>query len=206
MHIDPAAHSASHNYKLLTNIVVPRPIAWVTSCDADGLVNLAPFSFFNAIGADPVLLMISVAHNADGSLKHTGRNIVERGEFVVNLVTEELMDAMNISAAEFPDHESELVAAGLAPAASAKVAVPRVAAAKAALECRLHSTLPFGNFTVIVGEVVMFHVDDALMGEKDRIHDFFPVGRMGSPSWYCRTDSRFEAPRVSYADLKPRPD
>lgn len=206
MNIDPAAHSASHNYKLLTNLVVPRPIAWVTSCNAEGLVNLAPFSFFNAIGSDPVLVMISVAHNPDGSMKHTGRNIVARGEFVVNLVTEDLMDAMNLSAAEFPDDESELVAAGLAPAASEKVAVPRVAAAKAALECKLHSTLPFGNYTVIVGEVVMFQVADALLGEKDRIHDFFPVGRMGSPSWYCRSDSRFELPRVSYEDLKATPD
>ena len=202
MNIDPAAHSASHNYKLLTNIVVPRPIAWVTSTNPQGLVNLAPFSFFNAIGSDPLLVMISVAHQDDGTMKHTGRNIVARGEFVVNMVTEDLMAAMNLSAADFPDDESELEAAGLATAASAKVAVPRVAGARAALECRLHSTLPFGSYTVIVGEVVMMHVDDALVGEKDRIHDFFPVGRMGSPSWYCRTDSRFELPRVKYSDWK----
>jgi flavin reductase (DIM6/NTAB) family NADH-FMN oxidoreductase RutF len=206
MNIDRAAHSAAHNYKLLTNIVVPRPIAWVTSTGAGGLVNLAPFSFFNAIGADPLLVMLSVAHQDDGTMKHTGRNIVERGEFVVNLVTEDLIAAMNLSAADFPDDESELEAAGLATAASARIAVPRVAAAKAALECRLHSTLPFGTFTVIVGEVVMMHVDDALVGEKDRIHDFFPVGRMGSPAWYCRTDNRFSVPRVDYRDWKAAQD
>ncbi|MCC2636283.1 MAG: flavin reductase domain protein FMN-binding protein [Moraxellaceae bacterium] len=202
MNIDPATHSAGQNYKLLTNIVVPRPIAWVTSTSPEGIVNLAPFSFFNAIGSDPLLVMISVAHNSDGSLKHTGRNIVASGEFVVNMVTPELMDAMNLTSADFPDDESELLAAGLAPAASEKVAVPRVAAAKAALECRLHSTLPFGNYTVLVGEVVMFHVADALLDDKLHIHGFDPVGRLGSPAFYCHTQDRFEMPRQTYAQWK----
>lgn len=206
MFIDPADHPSGTNYKLLTNIVVPRPIAWVTSVSPAGVVNLAPYSFFNAIGSDPLLLMISVAHNKDGSLKHTGRNIVERGEFVVNLVTEDLLPAMNLTAADFPDEASELAAAGLAAAPSQAVAVPRVAAARAALECRLHSTLPFGSYTVIVGEVVMFHVADELVGEKLRIHDFAPVGRMGSPAWYCRTGDRMEVPRVTYAEWQERED
>lgn len=199
MNIDPAAHSAAHNYKLLTNIVVPRPIAWVTSTSPEGVVNLAPFSFFNAIGSDPVLVMISVAHNDDGSLKHTGRNILANGEFVVNLVTEELLPAMNLTAADFPADVSEMAAAGLAPAPSLKVGTPRVAASPAALECRLHSTLPIGGYTVIVGEVVMFHVDDALVDAQQHLHGLFPVGRMGSPSWYCRSGDRVEVPRTTYA-------
>lgn len=206
MHIDPARLSANENYKLLTNIVVPRPIAWVSTLNERGIVNLAPFSFFNAIGSDPLLVMISVAHNSDGSLKDTGRNIVARGEFVVNMVSEELMAAMNVSAADFPPDESELDAAGLAAVPSEKVAVPRVAAAPAALECRLHSTIPFGTYTLIIGEVVMFQVADALVGEKLRLHDFTPVGRMGSPAFYCRTTDRFEVPRVRYSDVKSRPE
>lgn len=202
MHIDPALHSSGENYKLLTNIVVPRPIAWVTTVNAQGVVNLAPFSFFNAIGSDPLLIMISVAHNSDGSLKDTGRNIVESGEFVVNMVSEELMAAMNLSAADFPHNESELAACGLSATASSKVAVPRVASAPAAMECRLHSSIPFGAYTLIIGEVVMFHVDDALVGDKRRIHDFTPVGRMGSPAYYCRTSDRFELPRQTYTAWK----
>lgn len=202
MHIDPALHSSGENYKLLTNIVVPRPIAWVTTVNAQGVVNLAPFSFFNAIGSDPLLIMISVAHNGDGSLKDTGRNIVESGEFVVNMVSEELMAAMNLSAADFPHNESELAACGLAATGSRKVAVPRVASAPAAMECRLHSQIPFGSYTLIIGEVVMFHVDDALVGEKRRIHGFTPVGRMGSPAYYCRTSDRFELPRLTYTAWK----
>lgn len=202
MHFDPALHSSTENYKLLTNIVVPRPIAWVSTVNAQGVVNLAPFSFFNAIGSDPLLVMISVAHNKDGSLKDTGRNIVDSGEFVVNMVSEELMAAMNVSAADFPADESELAACGLAATASTRIAVPRVAAAPAAMECTLHSTIPFGSYTLIIGEVVMFHVDDALVGDKRRIHDFTPVGRMGSPAYYCRTSDRFEVPRVHYADIK----
>lgn len=199
MNIDPAAHSASHNYKLLTNIVVPRPIAWVGSTSPEGVVNLAPFSFFNAIGSDPLLIMISVAHNSDGSLKHTGRNILANGEFVVNLVTEDLMAAMNLTAADFPEDVSEMAAAGLAPAPSLKIGTPRVAASPAAMECRLHSTLPIGGYTVIVGEVLMFHVNDALVDDKHHIHGLFPVGRMGSPSWYCRSDNRVEVPRMTFA-------
>ena len=202
MNIDPAAHSAGQNYKLLTNIVVPRPIAWVTSTSPEGVVNLAPFSFFNAIGSDPLLVMISVAHNSDGSMKHTGRNIVASGEFVVNMVTGELVDAMNLTAADFPDEESELNAAGLHEAPSERVRVPRVAEARAALECKLHSTLPFGNYTVIVGEVVMFHVADAMVDEKLHIHGFDPIGRLGSPAFYCHTQDRFELPRRTYAQWK----
>lgn len=206
MHIDPADHSGSANYKLLTNVVVPRPIAWITSVSPAGVVNLAPFSFFNAIGSDPLLVMFSVAHNDDGSLKHTGRNVVANGEFVVNLVTEELLPAMNLSAADFPDDASELDAAGLVAAPSLRISVPRVAAAKAALECRLHSTLPFGKYTVLVGEVVMFHVADEYMGENLRMHDFTPVGRMGSPAWYCRTADRMEVPRMTYTQWQDEQD
>jgi flavin reductase (DIM6/NTAB) family NADH-FMN oxidoreductase RutF len=202
MHIDPAANTASDNYKLLTNLVVPRPIAWVTSQSAGGVINLAPYSFFNAIGSNPLYILISVGHNDDGSLKDTARNIEASGEFVVNLVTEEVLVAMNVSAANFPPDESELAAAGLQPASSARVSVPRLAEAKASLECRLHSRQPLGLYTLYIGEVVMFHVADELVGERLHIENFNPIGRMGSPAYYCRTTDRFELLRTTYTALK----
>lgn len=199
MQIDLSQQSHATNYKLLTNLVVPRPIAWITSCNAAGVVNLAPFSFFNAVGAEPVYVMVSVGHNDAGELKDTARNIAANGEFVVHLVTEELFAAMNLSAASFPPDISELSVAGLHTAPSSKVTVPRVAEAPVSLECRLHSTQVLGTTTLIIGEVVMFHVADDLLGERLRIKDFAPIGRLGSPSVYCRTTDRFDIPRISYA-------
>jgi flavin reductase (DIM6/NTAB) family NADH-FMN oxidoreductase RutF len=202
MHIDPATNAPKDNYKLLTNLVVPRPIAWVTSQGASGVVNLAPFSFFNAVGSDPLFILISVGNNDDGNPKDTGRNIAANGEWVVNLVTEDLLAAMNISAADFPPGESELVAAGLEPAASLRVKVPRIARSQAALECRLHSKVPLGLYTLYIGEVVMFHVADHLVGERLHIEGFAPIGRLGSPSAYCRTTDRFNLPRMNYAQWR----
>lgn len=111
MQIDPAVNAVSDNYKLLTNLVVPRPIAWITSQSESGTVNLAPFSFFNAVGNQPLYVIVSIGRNDDGSDKDTARNIKRSGEYVINLVTEELFNAMNITAAGFPSHESELSAA-----------------------------------------------------------------------------------------------
>jgi flavin reductase (DIM6/NTAB) family NADH-FMN oxidoreductase RutF len=126
MQIDPSQHSVADNYKLLTNLVVPRPIAWVTSVNAGGVINLAPFSFFNAVGVNPLYLIISIGINDAGEPKDTAKNILANGEFVVNLVTEELFDAMNISAADFPEGESELAAANLHAAPSVKIREPLI--------------------------------------------------------------------------------
>ncbi len=199
MQIDPSRNSPADNYKLLTNLVVPRPIAWVSSVDAAGLVNLAPFSFFNAVGSNPLYVAFSIGTNDAGESKDTARNILSGGEFVVNLVTEELFDAMNISAADFPGGESELEAAGLHAAPSVIIKPPRVAECRASMECKLHSTQMLGENTLVIGEVVMFHVDDELMGPRMHVNGFAPIGRLGSPSFYCRTTDRFDAPRISYA-------
>ncbi|SDH66745.1 flavin reductase family protein [Propionivibrio dicarboxylicus] len=199
MQIDPSQHSKAEGYKLLTNIVVPRPIAWVTSLGPDDTVNLAPFSFFNAVSSNPLYVMVSVARNEAGELKDTARNILAEREFVVNMVTEEVFDAMNISAADFPPDKSEVDAAGLAVAPSVKIRTPRVAEAQASLECRLHSEQRLGSYTMFIGEVVMFHVADHLVGQRLHIDGFSPIGRMGSPSVYCRTTDRFDIARVTYA-------
>ena len=200
MQIDPSLHSVADNYKLLTNLVVPRPIAWVTSQNPGGVVNLAPFSFFNAVGANPPYLIISIGLNDAGETKDTAKNILASGEFVVNLVTEELFDAMNISAADFPAGVSELEAANLHAAPSVKIKPPRVAESQASLECKLHSSQLLGKNTLIIGEVVMFHVADHLIGPRLHINNFAPIGRLGAPSVYCRTTDRFDAARISYAE------
>jgi flavin reductase (DIM6/NTAB) family NADH-FMN oxidoreductase RutF len=199
MQIDPSHHSTADNYKLLTNLVVPRPIAWVSSQGQSGVINLAPFSFFNAVGADPLYVIISIGHNDAGQSKDTANNIQYSGEFVVNLVTEDLFDAMNISAADFPPEYSELEAAQLHPAPSVCIKAPRVAEAQASLECKLFSAQPLGANTLFIGEVVMFHVADHLLGPRLHINDFAPIGRLGSPSVYCRTTDRFDVERVTFA-------
>lgn len=199
MHFDPSLHSVADNYKLLTNLVVPRPIAWVTSQNELGVVNLAPFSFFNAVGSNPLYIIISIGLNEAGEAKDTARNILASREFVVNMVTEELFDAMNISAADFPFGASELEAAGLHAAPSLKITPPRVAEAKASMECKLHGAQALGANTLIIGEVVMFHIADDLIGENLYINNFSPVGRLGTPSVYCRITDRFDVPRISYA-------
>lgn len=199
MQLDPALQSAADNYKLLTNLVVPRPIAWVTTQSQSGVVNLAPYSFFNAVGSNPLYVVISVGKRDNGEPKDTAKNIQASGEFVVNMVTEDLFDAMNISAADFPADQSELNATNLATAPSVHVKVPRIAQAQVSLECKMFSTQALGDNTLIIGEIVMFHVADQMMGPRMHVNNFAPLGRLGSPSVYCRTTDRFDIARVSYA-------
>ncbi|MDB6062730.1 MAG: hypothetical protein JWM78_2833 [Verrucomicrobiaceae bacterium] len=206
MQIDPAQHSTAENYKLLTNLVVPRPIAWVSTINDSDVINLAPFSFFNAVCSDPLYVIVSIGNNEAGELKDTGKNIRATGEFVVNLVTEELFDAMNISAAEFPATASELEAVHLQAAPSQRVKPPRVAQAQVSLECKLFSAQPLGTYTLFIGEVVMFHVADQLLGSRLHINNFAPIGRMGSPSVYSRTTDRFDIPRISYKQWLENPN
>jgi flavin reductase (DIM6/NTAB) family NADH-FMN oxidoreductase RutF len=202
MQIDPALHTKADNYKLITNLVVPRPIAWVTTLNPTGTVNLAPFSFFNAVGADPLYIVLSIGRRDTGEPKDTAANIRSSGEFVVNMVTVDLLDAMNISASDFPPDESELTAAGLHTAPSVHIATPRLAETQVSLECKLHSAQPVGANTLVIGEVVMFHVADHLVGPRSHIDGFSPIGRLGSPSVYCRTTDRFDLPRLTYAQWR----
>jgi flavin reductase (DIM6/NTAB) family NADH-FMN oxidoreductase RutF len=204
MQIDPSLNNKADNYKVLTNLVVPRPIAWVTTLSPAGVVNLAPFSFFNAIGSDPLYIVIGIGRRDNGQPKDTAENIQRTGDFVVNLITEDLLDAMNISAADFPPDQSELVAANLHSAASVHVKTPRLAQSQASLECKLFRSEPLGTSTLIIGEVVMFHVADHLVGPRLHINNFAPIGRLGSPSTYCRTTDRFELPRMTYAQWQER--
>jgi flavin reductase (DIM6/NTAB) family NADH-FMN oxidoreductase RutF len=206
MQIDPSLNTAKDNYKLLSSLVIPRPIAWITSMSESGIVNLAPFSFFNAVGSDPMYVVVGIARRSSGELKDTAINIQASGEFVVNMVTEELLGSMNVSAVDFPPGESELPAAGLHAAPSVLVKTPRLAQAQISLECKLYSLQPLGVNSLVVAEVVMFHVADHLLGPRFHIDNFAPIGRLGAPSTYCRTTDRFEVPRMTYAQWQEEND
>lgn len=186
---------AGRAYPILASLVVPRPIALVTTLSPDGKVNAAPFSFFNLLGANPPICAIAPGDRDDGTPKDTARNIRGTHEFVVNLVDEAIAEAMNRCAASLPYGESELKHAGLTAASSSAVKPPRIAESPASLECAEWGTLQIGGNRVVVGLIKRVHVRDELYDtEKRRINvdKLFLIGRMASPHWYCRTRDRFE--------------
>jgi flavin reductase (DIM6/NTAB) family NADH-FMN oxidoreductase RutF len=174
--------SPHDRYKLLCGVVVPRPIALVTTLDANGAVNAAPFSFFNVFSEDPALIVLGLQHKADQMPKDTTRNIHRTGEFVVHMVDEPLALAMNDCAIDFPSGDSEVSATGLATLPSVDVKVPRLAAAPFALECRRSVALAFGpGRELLVGEVLRVHARAGLVDETSMYIDFAayrPIGRL----------------------------
>jgi len=194
-------------YKLLCGLVVPRPIALVTSLSPDGVVNAAPFSFFNVFSEDPALIVLGLQHKPDGTPKDTARNIQLSGEFVVNLVDEPIAEAMNFTAIDFPASESEPLVAGLGLAASALVAPPRLAAAPAAFECRRKVALAFGpQRELLIGEVLGVNVRAGIVDPATFNVDFNalrPVGRLCG-NGYARQRDMFELKRITYAEWKQK--
>lgn len=197
--IDPGALGERGAYRLLTSLVVPRPIAWVSTLAEDGTRNLAPHSYFNVISAEP-----PVVHFTSSGTKDTLRNVRAAGEFVVNVVSRELVEQMNLTAADFPPGEDEFAWAGLASAPSKLVAPPRVARARAALECRVHSEITIGDGTMIFGEVVAFAVAAELLddGAADP-HGLDAVGRLGGTG-YAGTRDLFDLARPTWDDVRGR--
>ncbi len=194
MEIDLEGHSAGRAYALLASLVTPRPIAWVTTVGLDGVVNLAPFSFFNVLGSAPPIVGFCPGDRPDGAPKDTARNIRSTHEFVVNLVDESVAEAMNLTSASLPYGTSELDHAGLTTAPSSVVRPPRIAEAPASLECKEWGTLQIGDNRLIIGLVKRVHVRDELFDhETSRIRTdrLRVIGRMASPNWYCRTGDRF---------------
>jgi flavin reductase (DIM6/NTAB) family NADH-FMN oxidoreductase RutF len=193
----------AQRYKLLSSLVVPRPISFVTTVNAAGLVNAAPYSFFNVFSEDPPLVVIGIGRRSDGTLKDTALNIEANGEFVVNLVDEGIATAMNVAATDFPPDQSEIDPAGLSLTASSLVAPPRLAEAPAALECRNHTTLIVAtDRRLVVGEVLAVHTRPGLIDPANLRLDldaYRPVGRLFA-NLYCRTRDTFELVRMSYAD------
>lgn len=198
--VDPATREARANYHFLTSAVAPRPIAWVTTIDpATGVVNLAPFSWFNAVCADPAMLMLAIQDHPDGSPKDTVRNIRATGEYVVNVVPKGLGDAMVQTSGDYPPDVSEAEVLGLATAPSRKVRPPRLAASPVHLECRLVQELRFGRaqkVNVVLGEVVHIAADDAVLDARGNLDPdrLALLGRMGG-STYVDTARHFPIQR-----------
>lgn len=182
MYLDPSTVGWSLNHRTLTSIVAPRPIGWVSSQSTEGGVNLAPFSYFNAIVTTPPVVVIGASDKSDGSLKDTTTNVLETGEFVVNMVTEKHIAAVDRSGDEVDEAVDEFEHAGVEKVASESVDVPRVAGVPAALECRLQQDVRLHNVTVIFGEVERFYVDESVCTDgKIDTTKIDAAGRMGGP-------------------------
>lgn len=202
MTIDVADAGVVEVYRTLVEVVTPRPIAWVTSIDTEGRVNLAPFSFFNAFGANPPVVVFSPTNRRDGTKKDTLLNVEATGEFVLNAAVEPLAEQVNLSSKELPHGTSEVELAGLTLRPSARVRVPRIAEVPASLECRVLRIIPIGDgplsANLVLGEVVMMHVDDAILDASGRVdpRKLRTIARLGG-SDYCRTTDLFAMERPS---------
>ena len=188
----------SHDrYKILAAFVLPRPIAWVTTLGQGGVVNAAPFSFFNVFAEDPPLIMFAINKRPDGRLKDTWLNIERTGEFVVNLTDEPLARAMHDSSGDFPSNVGEPDYLGLKLAPSVDIKPPRLADAPWSMECRTWQVINVkDDRQLVIGEGSRFHIRDELWDTKAmRVHmdRYHPVGRMFADR-YCRTDDRLEFP------------
>ena len=194
MIVDPSSFPPPISYQLLVGSVVPRPIAFVSTVSPEGVNNLAPFSFFNAVCADPPTVLFCPTNR--NPVKDTLANVRATGEFVINIVSEEIAEKMNICSGNYPANVDEFQVSGLTPAPSGLVRPPRVLEAHVNMECKLMQIIqisdkPWGG-NVVLGQVVRFHVDDAIV-EDYRIDPdkLLAVGRMGGNE-YTRVRDRFE--------------
>jgi flavin reductase (DIM6/NTAB) family NADH-FMN oxidoreductase RutF len=213
------AHIALENlsnmqkYWLITGSVGPRPIALVTSLNESGLCNTAPYSAFNYMGEDPPLFAIAVDHYGEeshrpGELKDTLKNIIERKEFVVNMVDEPIMERMVLCGTDYPAHMSEAASVGFALTPSNVVGVPRVLDAPIAWECKLFKIFDFSkNRSIVFGEIVSMYFRDDLINEETlrvNVDRFAPVGRLGGPN-YCRSTDRVRLPVPTFLPSAGKP-
>jgi flavin reductase (DIM6/NTAB) family NADH-FMN oxidoreductase RutF len=203
MIFDMETLDAQSRYKILTATVTPRPIAWVTTLSTGGVVNAAPFSFFNVMGHEPPTVAIGLLAGAE-RFKDTAANILDTGEFVVNLVGESNAEAMNITCIDAPSEVDELALAGLTPVASHAVRPPRIAESPVSFECRVLASLVTGpRQTAVIGRVVRAHVDDAVILDKERCHIDTPalrlIARMHGSGWYARSTDLFQIDRPTWA-------
>ena len=202
---DPKQESVQNIYKLMIGAIVPRPIAFVSSLDARGVRNLAPFSFFNGVSAAPPVVMFSAAVRREdaerglGPHKDTLLNVIATREFVINVVTEAMADKMNLTSAQVPPHVDEFELAGLTPLPSELVKPPRVAESPVHLECRLRQIIEISEevhgSSIILGDVLRFHIHENVVDhyriDADKLA---AIGRMGGPT-YVRTRDHFDLQR-----------
>ena len=201
MQFDPTELSVREVYSLMVQLITPRPIAWVSTVSKSGVTNLAPYSFFNGVGANPPTVVFCPANQRDGSQKDSLRNVLDTNEFVVNIVSSANAKSMNQTSANYDSDVSEFEANGIGTIASEKVMPPRVASSLAQFECRLLKHIEVGTgpagANVVIGEIVMLHVDDSIIdtGVVDPAK-LDNVGRLGGKA-YTKTTDRFELDRPS---------
>jgi len=200
MMFDFATLPGQECYKLLVSTIVPRPIAWVVTEDSAGVLNAAPYSFFNAFSGDPPIVGIGVGVRGTDQ-KDTLNNIKATGQFTICLVPEERAIQMNVTATDFAPEIDELAEAGLTPVASSMVRPPRIAESPVAIECERFQLVPLGNHTLVLGRVLAMHVRDDCVLDPVKHYIDTPklglVGRMHGRGWYARTTDRIEIARMS---------
>jgi len=189
MQFDPQELEQTAIYKLLTGIVIPRPIGWISTINEDGIHNLAPFSYFNAVGDDPPHVMFSTVHSNNLN-KDTLNNVLATKQFVVNMVTEDLVEQMNFTSQPIAANESEFELAGLTPIASSLVKPPRVKECKITMECEMvhHYKLEnskTGGATIVIGKIVLFHIDESVLLENYKINlqTYKPIARLAGSNY-----------------------
>ena len=185
MRIDPAYLDPETAYRLITGVVVPRPIAWVTSLSATGVLNLAPFSAFMFVSPKPPMLAISVGRKGN-TYKDTAQNILNNEEYVVHIADSSLMTAVHESSTEHPPDVSEVEELRLSTLPGERIKVPRLAAAPIAMECRFRQCLEFGetHSRLIIGEVLVFHIRDGLLNNgKIETEALDPIARIAGPRY-----------------------
>lgn len=199
MRIDVADLTNTAAYRILTDSVVPRPVAWVSTLGPDGVRNLAPFSFFQAIGGAPPTVIVSIARHGDGDRKDSAANAMAAGELVVNMVSEDLLEHMNATSGDYPVDVDEFEIAGVTSAPCEHVAAPRVAESPVSFECRVSSSVVIGrepdDYVLLVCEVVAFHVRDGLLHDgridPNRLR---PICRLGGTG-FARLGEIIQIPR-----------
>jgi flavin reductase (DIM6/NTAB) family NADH-FMN oxidoreductase RutF len=191
-------------YKIVNSTITPRPIAWITSQSAAGVRNAAPYSFFNAVGTEPPLIVLGLLKApATRALKDTATNIVETGEFVVNLVCEDDAGTMNLCSVDAPSDVDEIAYAGIETVPSELVAPPRIATSPVSFECRKIAALDIGTLqTVVIGEILMAHIRDEFITDPQRVYLDTPamklIGRTHGSGWYVRNGDSFQMDRPAF--------
>jgi flavin reductase (DIM6/NTAB) family NADH-FMN oxidoreductase RutF len=199
----------AERYKLLLATVLPRPIAWITTKDAGGGINAAPFSFFNVFGNDPATVGVGIGSKAPGEPKDTRANIRANEQFVVNLVPFSLAQQMRVTSIAFPKGVEEPKEAGLSLAPSERVSVPRIAQAPVSMECTFMQEVVLGSFSLVLGQILLIHVHDEAVIDRTRQYvdasKLDLIGRMEG-AWYTKTTDRFEMPPIALNDWNSRMD
>ncbi|HEY0812078.1 MAG TPA: flavin reductase family protein [Pseudonocardia sp.] len=194
--LDPDELGGGPFYKILTSVVVPRPIAWVSTRSADGVDNLAPHSFFTVSCVDPPMVQFTSV-----GVKDSLRNVRATGEFVVCMATEPMFEQVNATGTDFPSEVSELATVGLTPEPSLRVKPPRIAESPVALECTLHAAITLGDSTIVIGRVVHAAIDEAVWADDGRlpaIERLRPLARLGRDQWSTIGEVRTIS-RIPYA-------